>query len=153
MLESIDSLESKDVDQTSASIFQITKKSRAKKAFISFKNLFKRNQHKLNSTSKQAEKISIEELSGQGLTELIQSLVLDIDQKTPKFLKYLTDSCPSCMDLPDDCKYIDYSIFDVNNAYKKLIVYPEYIQRDVINDLEKINPELGYHLRQRLMEV
>ena len=62
------------------------------------------------------ERVTSVELSGQSLELFVESLVQKLDRSTPKFLKYLTDSCPSCMDLPDDCPYVDYSIFDVKKA-------------------------------------
>lgn len=56
------------------------------------------------------------------------------------------------MELPDDCKFIDYSILDVKKAVKKLTPYPPYIREKVIEELEKINPELASHLRDSLEE-
>lgn len=52
------------------------------------------------------------------------------------------------MELPDDCKFIDYSILDVKKASKKLRPYPQQVRDKVIDELEKINPELARHLRE-----
>ena len=54
------------------------------------------------------------------------------------------------MELPDDCKFIDYSILNVKKAVGKLAPYPPYVRQKVIEELEKINPELAYHLREHL---
>jgi len=51
------------------------------------------------------------------------------------------------MELPDDCKFIDYSILDVKKAAKKLRPYPLHIREGVLDSLEKINPELAFHLK------
>lgn len=55
------------------------------------------------------------------------------------------------MELPDDCKFIDYSVLDVKKAAKKLAHHPMYIQEKVLDELDKINTELAYHLRERLL--
>ncbi|MEW5747067.1 MAG: hypothetical protein AB1805_16685 [Nitrospirota bacterium] len=54
------------------------------------------------------------------------------------------------MDFPDDCTFIDYSILDVRKAEKKLRPYPPYIREEVVQELEKLNPELALHLRELL---
>lgn len=90
-------------------------------------------------------------LTGDSYESYVRAIATELHYRTPKGLKYLKESCPQCVDLPEDCRFRDYTIFNVRKAEKKLKVHHRYIQRGVIDELEKINPELADHLRERLI--
>jgi hypothetical protein len=56
-------------------------------------------------------------------------------------------SCQECFNLPDDCPYYDYTIFDVKRAIKKLALHPRQVQFQVVQELKNVNKELANHLR------
>ncbi len=89
-------------------------------------------------------------LTGTFLTVYVNWIAADLTRRTPKSLKYMRESCPRCMELPDDCAYYDYSIFDVKKAARRIMAQPEYIRERVLNRLDSMNPELGRHLHERL---
>ena len=80
----------------------------------------------------------------------VRSIVKLLHYRTPKGLKAMRDACQKCFILPDDCPYVDYSIFDVKKAGKQLKHYPPHIWEEVISELAKVNSELAGHLRESL---
>jgi hypothetical protein len=80
----------------------------------------------------------------------VASIVRDLHYRTPKSLKAMRKACESCFILPDDCPYYDYSIFDVKKAIRKLEDHPSHTHAQVVDELQKINRELGHHLSDYL---
>jgi hypothetical protein len=76
----------------------------------------------------------------------VAGIVRELHYRTPKSLKAMRNACESCFVLPDDCPYYDYSIFDVKKAFRKLADQPKQTQMQVVEELQKINQELAYHL-------
>ena len=86
-------------------------------------------------------------------SEEVASNVKDLHYKTPKSLQAMRKICEECFILPDDCPYYDYSIFDVKKATRKLIAQPNRTHSRVVEELQKINHELAYHLNEYLEET
>jgi hypothetical protein len=82
----------------------------------------------------------------------VRSLVRMLHYRTPRSLKAMREACQKCFILPEDCPYIDYSIFDVKKAVKQVKPYPLHIGKEVIKELAKVNTELAGHLRESLLE-
>jgi len=91
-----------------------------------------------------------EPLISQIENEEVASIVRDLHYRTPKSLKTMRQACQKCFILPDDCPYYDYSIFDVKKAIRHLIVQPKHTHNQVVEELQKINHELAYHLNEYL---
>ena len=80
----------------------------------------------------------------------VAGIVKDLHYKTPRSLMAMRKSCQECFNLPDDCPYYDYTIFDVKKAIKKLALHPRLVQFQVVQELKKVNTELANHLREYL---
>lgn len=80
----------------------------------------------------------------------VRSVVKLLHYRTPRSLKTMREACQKCFILPEDCPYVDYSIFDVKKAVKQLKHYPLHIEKEVIKELAKVNTELAGHLREAL---
>ena len=80
----------------------------------------------------------------------VARIVKDLHYRTPKSLKAMRKACEQCFVLPDDCPYYDYSIFDVKKAVRRLVVQPKHTHKQVIEELQKINNELAYHISEDL---
>ncbi len=80
----------------------------------------------------------------------VAAIVKDLHYRTPKSLKAMRNACEQCFELPDDCPYYDYSIFDVKKAIKKLEAQPEHTFPLVVEELSRINRELAYHISEYL---
>ena len=93
------------------------------------------------------------ELIAQIENEEVANIVRDLHYKTPKSLQAMRKICEECFILPDDCPYYDYSIFDVKKATRKLIAQPNRTHSRVVEELQKINHELAYHLNEYLEET
>lgn len=85
-------------------------------------------------------------IAGRELRELVREL----HYRTPASLKTMREACASCFSLPDDCAYVDYSIPDVNKAIRRIEAHPALAAdpERVIGELDKVNGELSYHLRE-----
>ena len=93
------------------------------------------------------------EIIAQIENEEVASIVRDLHYKTPKSLQAMRKICEDCFILPDDCPHYDYSIFDVKKATRKLAVQPKHTHSQVVEELQKINHELAYHLNEYLEET
>jgi len=80
----------------------------------------------------------------------VAGIIRDLHYRTPKSLKAMRKACESCFILPDDCPYYDYSIFDVKKAIRKLADHPSHTHAQVVDELRRINQELGHHLSDYL---
>ena len=80
----------------------------------------------------------------------VARIVKYLHYRTPKSLKAMRKACEQCFVLPDDCPYYDYSIFDVKKAVRRLVVQPKHTHGQVIEELQKINNELAYHISEDL---
>ena len=80
----------------------------------------------------------------------VAGIVKDLHYKTPRSLMAMRKSCQECFNLPDDCPYYDYTIFDVKKAIKKLALHPRLVQFQVVQELKNVNKELANHLREYL---
>lgn len=80
----------------------------------------------------------------------VAGIIRDLHYRTPKSLKAMRKACESCFILPDDCQYYDYSIFDVKKAIRKLEDHPSHTHAQVVDELRRINQELGHHLSDYL---
>jgi len=80
----------------------------------------------------------------------VARIVKDLHYRTPQSLKAMRKACEQCFVLPDDCPYYDYSIFDVKKATKRFTAQPKHTHKQVIEELQKINNELAYHLKESL---
>ena len=80
----------------------------------------------------------------------IRTMVKELHFRTPRSLKAMREVCQECFMLPDDCPYVDYSIFDVKKAVKKINskAMEHLSKKEVINELANVNNELAYHLRE-----
>ncbi len=80
----------------------------------------------------------------------IRAMVKELHFRTPRSLKAMREVCQECFMLPDDCPYVDYSIFDVNKAVKKMNSESMGLlsREEVINELANVNSELACHLRE-----
>jgi hypothetical protein len=92
------------------------------------------------------------EIIAQIENEEVATIVRDLHYKTPKSLQAMRKICEECFILPDDCPYYDYSIFDVKKATRRLVVQPKHTHSQVVEELQKINHELAYHLDEYLDE-
>ena len=79
----------------------------------------------------------------------VRAMVKELHFRTPRSLKAMREICEECFILPDDCPYVDYAIFDVNKAVKKMNSQSTGLlnKEVVINELANVNSELAYHLR------
>jgi hypothetical protein len=80
----------------------------------------------------------------------VARIVKDLHYRTPQSLKAMRKACEQCFVLPDDCPYYDYNIFDVKKAIRRFIVQPNHTHKQIIEELQKINNELAYHLKESL---
>ena len=80
----------------------------------------------------------------------VAGIVRDLHYKTPRSLMAMRKSCQECFNLPDDCPYYDYTIFDVKKAIKKLALHPRQVQFQAVQELKSVNTELANHLRDYL---
>jgi hypothetical protein len=85
--------------------------------------------------------------------EEVAIIVRDLHYKTPKSLQAMRKICEECFILPDDCPHYDYSTFDVKKATKRLVAQPKHTHNKVVEELQKINHELAYHLNEYLEET
>ena len=100
-----------------------------------------------------AVKDSAVEIIAQIENEEIAGIVRDLHYRTPRSLQAMRNVCEECFVLPEDCPHYDYSIFDVKKAIKRLTSYPSSTHDEVIEELQKINQELAYHLHEHFEEV
>jgi len=93
------------------------------------------------------------EIIAQIENEEVASIVKDLHYKTPKSLQAMRNICEECFILPNDCPYYDYTIFDVKKAIRRLAVQPKHAHSQVVEELQKINHELAYHLNEHLEDI
>jgi len=93
------------------------------------------------------------ELIAQIENEEVASIVRDLHYRTPRSLQAMRKICEECFILPNDCPYYDYTIFDVKKAIRRLVDKPRQTHGQVVEELQKINNELAYHLNEYLEET